>query len=437
MKASQAISGEIQLESLLKTMIRIILENAGAQRGLLLLEKQGEWFIEAETHVDQQEIQVLRSRSIGVAPFPLPVSMVQYVVRTTESVILNDASQDEHFGNDPYFQQIRPKSILCAPILHQNQIKGILYLENHLTSNTFTPERLEMLRLLSAQTAISIENAQLYQNLEQRIEERTQELSQALGHLQKSQQQLVESEKMAALGGLVAGVAHEINTPLGVGVTAASNLKTEVKDFTALFETGKVRKVDLSDFLDMSQESSDILMTNLTRAAELVQSFKKVAVDFSNEKQQSFLVKSQIEEVLKSLQPQLKKTHHRIRVACDPTIRITSYPGEFAQIVTNLVMNSLFHAYDAEESGIIEFTIKQKTSQLEMLYQDNGKGIPQEHLNQIFEPFFTTKRGKGGTGLGMHIIYNIVTQKLQGNIRCESEVGKGVRFWIEIPSVVA
>ena len=238
---------------------------------------------------------------------------------------------------------------------------------------------------------------------------------------------------MASLGGLVAGVAHEINTPLGVGVTAASNLKHEVKEFAAEIQDGRIKMSKLNEFNEILEESSDILLTNLQRAAELVRSFKKVAVDLSSETRQQFKVKSYIEEILKSLHPQFKNTAHQIEVQCDEELTLNSFPGEFSQIVTNLVMNSLKHAYEEGDQGRMIFKVKQGERQTLLTYSDDGKGIPPEHQKKIFDPFFTTGRQKGGTGLGLHIVYNIVAQKLKGTIKCESNIGNGTKFVIELP----
>ena len=438
MKSSQALSSEIQLETLLKKMMRIVLENAGAQKGMLLLEQQGgykQWLIEAKGDVDEKETIVLQS--IPLSDELLPISIIQYVIHSHEPLLINDTGQDGQFNSDPYIVQHHPKSILCSPILHQRKLTGIAYLENKLSAGVFTPERLKVLRMLSSQVAISIENARLYGNLEHLAEERTRDLSNALENLKTTQSQLVESEKMASLGALVAGVAHEINTPLGVGVTAASNLHAEVEEFMEAYRGGSIKKSQLNEFTEIVQESSDILLSNLQRSAELVQSFKKVAVDRSSETKQRFKVKEYLEEVLRSLHPQLKKTQHHIEIICDEDFSMDSYPGEFSQIVTNLVMNSVKHAYDDGDAGKMVFEITQKERQpagvpLKMVYRDDGKGIPPENLGKIFDPFFTTKRGKGGTGLGLHIVYNIITQKLKGTIKCESKVGAGTQFIIEL-----
>jgi len=269
--------------------------------------------------------------------------------------------------------------------------------------------------------------------LEQDVAERTRELSQALDDLKATQNQLVEAEKMAALGGLVAGVAHEINTPVGVGVTAASLLEDKTVAFLKTYQSGQMKRSDLEKYLNTAGQSSTMILKNLNRAAELIQSFKQVAVDQSSEERREFSVKAYLEEILLSLRPKLKKTQHAIEINGDDNLTLESYPGAFAQIVTNLVMNSLLHAYEPEEWGQLSFDFKQNGKRLIFQYNDDGKGIPKENLSKIFEPFFTTKRTQGGSGLGLHIIYNLVTQRMGGTIHCESKVGSGTRFIIEVP----
>jgi signal transduction histidine kinase len=238
---------------------------------------------------------------------------------------------------------------------------------------------------------------------------------------------------MVALGGLVAGVAHEINTPVGIGVTAASLLGEQTASFRDLYQGGRMKRSDLETYLDTASQSSTMLLSNLNRAAELIQSFKQVAVDQSTEERRCFPVKTYLDEILLSLRPQLKRTSHDIEVHVEDGLQLDTYPGAFAQIVTNLVMNSLTHAFAPEESGQITLDLTEVTDQVHFAYRDNGCGIPAEHLEKIFEPFFTTKRGQGGSGLGLHIIYNLVTQKLGGTMHCESAEGEGTRFVMTFP----
>ncbi|MEG5062674.1 ATP-binding sensor histidine kinase [Microcoleus sp. B3-A4] len=445
MKASQAISGEIVLSKLLERLMKIAIENAGAQKGFLILEKAGNWAIEAEGSVKEDEISVLRSHPLnaeaasGETP-KLASAIAHYVIRTQENVVLNNATQEGQFTRDPYIAATQPKSILCTPLLHQGKLTGILYLENNLTEGAFTTDRLELLKLLSAQIAISIENAQLYnnlqefnQNLEQLVCDRTHELSNALNNLKATQSKLVEAEKMASLGGLVAGVAHEINTPIGVGVTVASALAEHTTEFASTYKSGKMKRSELEEFLDIATTSSNTLLTNLNQAAALVRSFKEVAVDRSSEERRTFRVRDYLDEILIQLKPKLRNSKHSIEIKGDTKIALDSYPGALSQIITNLLMNSLIHAYEPGASGKLAFDWQQEGSRLRLEYSDDGQGIPPENLSKIFEPFFTTKRGQGGSGLGLHIVYNLVTQKLLGEIECKSEVGVGTKFIIKLP----
>lgn len=445
MKAAQAISGEIVLSKLLERLMKIALENAGAEKGFLILEKRGNWVIEAEGSVKGDEVSVLRSLPLnataasGETPL-LASAIANYVIRTQENVVLNNAVQEGQFTRDPYVAATQPKSILCTPLLHQGKLTGILYLENNLTEGAFTTDRLELLKLLSAQIAISIENAQLYknlqefnQNLEQLVSDRTQELSDALAHLKATQSKLVEAEKMASLGGLVAGVAHEINTPVGVGVTVASALAEHTTEFASTYQSGKMKRSELEEFLDIAAQSSNALLINLNQAASLIHSFKQVAVDRSSEERRIFQLGEYLNEILIQLKPKLRHSRHEIEIMGDSKIAIDSYPGALSQVITNLLMNSLIHAYESGNAGKLVFDWQQEGEQLRFEYSDDGEGIPKENLSKIFEPFFTTKRGQGGSGLGLHIVYNLVTQTLKGEIECQSNLGVGTKFIINLP----
>ena len=262
MKASQAISGEILLGKLLEKLMQILLENAGAQGGHLILSSEGNLSVEASKEIDKEDISVLQSLPIESC---LPVSVINYVARTKESLVLNDASREGNFTKDAYLKQHQTKSILCAPLINQGQLVSIVYLENNLSKGAFTQERLEVVKLLSSQAAISIENARLYTSLEIKVAQRTQELSETLENLKATQDELVQSEKMAALGQLVAGVAHEINTPLGAIGSSINNIASFLKetlqesylffqelsperqrDFFALVETSLQRETSFS-----------------------------------------------------------------------------------------------------------------------------------------------------------------------------------------------
>ncbi len=271
--------------------------------------------------------------------------------------------------------------------------------------------------------------------LEEEVAERTRNLTQALEDLQSTQAQLVEAEKMAALGSLVAGVAHEINTPVGIGVSMASLLSHETDKIIGMVKGGKMKISALNEYLQTADESSRLILNNLNRAAELVQSFKRVAIDQTNLERRSFQVKPYIQETLLSIKHVLKRTKHTLEVEGDDSISLDSFPGAFSQIVSNLVLNSVKHAYEDDEQGHIRFDVSQAGETVTLIYQDDGIGIPPENLQRIFEPFFTTARSTGGSGLGLHIVYNLVTQSLSGTIHCESQVGLGTKFILKLPTV--
>jgi signal transduction histidine kinase len=274
---------------------------------------------------------------------------------------------------------------------------------------------------------------ELNNELEQRVTKRTQDLQTALETVQNAQKQLVEAEKMAALGGLVAGVAHEINTPIGVGVTASSMLDERVKAFAQLVDSGQLKKTDLNKFLDGIKEISNIILPNLNRAADLIRSFKQIAVDQTSLELREFNIKGYLEEILLSLRPKLKKTKHQLEIICPSNLELYAHPGHFSQIITNLIMNSLAHAYNEDDCGHLTIDVKSEQNRLYFHFHDDGKGIPKENISKIFDPFFTTARGKGGSGLGLSVIYNLVTQNMGGSIRCESEENQGTSFYFDIP----
>jgi len=265
------------------------------------------------------------------------------------------------------------------------------------------------------------------------LKESNQELLTTLEKLHQFQGQLVESEKMASLGDMVAGVAHEVNTPIGLGVTASTLLLDRINELKDAFENKTLKSSQLKKFLSEGQENVSIIYRNLNRAADLISSFKKVAVDQSSEDNRKFNVKQLISEVLLTLAPQLKKQPITIEVHCPENLLVTSKPGPINQILINLILNSLLHAFDGKGDGIITVSIMNLSGQLNITYSDNGNGVDPSIKNKIFDPFITTKRGSGGSGLGLHLVYNLVTQALGGHIHLESEVNQGVVFEINFP----
>ena len=256
-----------------------------------------------------------------------------------------------------------------------------------------------------------------------------------LNELRMAQDSLIQAERLASLGGLVAGVAHEINTPVGITLTGASILQEATDKISAAMSAGNIRKSQIQEYIETAVESSRLIMGNAQRAAELIHSFKQISVDQTSELRRPFRVKEYIDEVIMCLHPRLKKTQIQVKVNCAADIELDSYSGAFAQILTNLVMNSLAHAFDVNDSGCIDICAVLNNDILIMEFSDDGKGIRPEYLSKIFDPFFTTQLGKGGSGLGLNIVFNLIVKKLGGSINVESRLGKGVHFTIRIPRV--
>ncbi len=262
--------------------------------------------------------------------------------------------------------------------------------------------------------------SELAAELEARVKARTQDLSDALDNLKRAQRQLVDTEKMAALGGLVAGVAHEINTPIGISVTAASHLAEQSLQLQRKLESGALKKSDISEFSEIAQQSSELVLSNLRRASELVRSFKQVAVDQSSEQKRTIELRAYLTDVLSALRPMIRKSQHRIHINCADEIHLSTFPGAIYQITTNLVLNAITHAFAEGEVGNIWIQASVNETHLMLNFEDDGVGIPEEIRERVFEPFFTTKRGQGGSGLGLHIVFNLVTQVLGGKITIDS-----------------
>jgi len=265
------------------------------------------------------------------------------------------------------------------------------------------------------------------------LEDSNNELEQTIINLKETQNKLIESEKMASLGGLVAGVAHEINTPVGVGLTGITHLQEITNKIKTAYETDNMSQDEFEEYLNTTEELAAMININLDRTANLVRSFKQVAVDQTNEEKRLFNLSIYINETLLSIKHITKKTNLDINISCAQDITIHSYPGAFSQVITNLIINSIRHAYKDNEEGSISLTVVKEDEILKLIYKDDGKGISEGNLSKIFDPFFTTNREHGGTGLGLNIIYNIITSKLDGNIECKSIINKGVMFEILIP----
>lgn len=293
---------------------------------------------------------------------------------------------------------------------------------------------------ITPQKQVELEIKQLNDQLEEKVNTRTaaltesnKQITETLEQLKRTQQTLVETEKMASLGGLVAGIAHEINTPIGISVTAASFLQDEIATLKSKMDDNSLTRSYVETLIERITESGRLLSNNLNRAANLVSSFKQVAVDQSSEACYSFKLAENIDQVVTSLKHKLKKADCHVHVSCPEELSIYSFPGSFVQIYSNLILNSLIHGFENWEGKCeIYIDIKRQGETLHIDYQDTGKGIPDEIADRIFEPFVTSKRGTGGSGLGTHIIYNIVKQLFKGDIQYVAEK-EGAHFKMQIP----
>ncbi|MFV3128136.1 sensor histidine kinase [Niveispirillum sp. KHB5.9] len=296
---------------------------------------------------------------------------------------------------------------------------------------------------LSAQSARTKTRRMLQQARDAAIEGRRRaELAQAaaektLVDLRETQSQMILQEKMASLGSMVAGVAHEVNTPVGLAVTGASQLRTETARILALAADGQLRRSTFDEYLSVVDELATLIEKNATRAAELIQSFKEVAVDQSSDARRPYDLRAYVSEVLSSLAPRIRHAGHKVEMAVPDGIEMDGHPGAMAQIVTNLVINSIMHAYpDERRDGTLRLAARMLDDDMvELAYSDDGQGIPRDLWPRIFEPFFTTRRGTGGSGLGLHLLYNIVTVRMGGTVRVAAAPQGGALFTLVFPRI--
>lgn len=294
----------------------------------------------------------------------------------------------------------------------------------------FTPHEIQLLKTFADQAVIAISTVELFQQLQ----ERTRELAQSLDDLRTAQDRLVQTEKFAALGRLVAGVAHEINTPLGNSLTVASTFVNKTDQFEADAAAGNVRRSTLNEYLSASREAASQIMANLNHAVDLIQSFKQVAADRNFSDRRGFDLGQVTEQIVRSLRSGLRGHALTFSVDCEPNLAMNSYPGPYGQALTNLVLNSAAHAFPDHSRGSVRITTRSlDNANVEILISDDGCGMNQEIQRQAFDPFFTTRRDQGKVGLGLHIVYNIVTNRLGGRIDLDTKPGEGTRIRMIVP----
>jgi signal transduction histidine kinase len=292
-------------------------------------------------------------------------------------------------------------------------------------------------RDVTDQRRVEAQIRDLNTQLEKRVAERTHKLQQTLETLSRAQNELISSEKLAALGRVVAAVAHELNTPIGNSVMVATTLDEKAREFAAQVEGGSIRRSQINEYIAASCAGTDMLMRNLQQAHNLIHSFKQVAVDQTSDRRREFELKTMMGEILATLAPTLRKTPYRLSLNIADGLVMSSYPGPLGQVVTNFVNNSLLHGFDGLPEGEMRLFAQDKPDSgfIELRFSDNGHGMDAEHLKHIFDPFFTTRLGQGGSGLGLNIVYNLVTRILGGSIDVSSTQGTGTTFTLYLPKV--
>ncbi|WP_373976457.1 PAS domain-containing sensor histidine kinase [Chitinibacter sp. SCUT-21] len=289
-----------------------------------------------------------------------------------------------------------------------------------------------ILSVVGAQTDITAQRKAMIE-----LSQAKEAAEKAVAQLRGTQLQMIESEKLAALGALVAGVAHEVNTPLGIALTAASTLSEDTHSVLAQMDSGALKKTDLQHYLAVASEASQLILRHCNNAAALIRSFKNISVDQTAEVVRDFDLGLYLDEILQSLKPSLKHTCHTIEVHCPDGVLVHTYPSAFTQIINNLLNNALLHAFAGIEKGHILIEVKLlDESEIELRFMDNGIGIDPSVRAKVFEPFYTTKRGQGGSGLGMSIVHNIVAAQLKGRISIEDTPGGGACFVLVFPRVL-
>jgi predicted ATPase/signal transduction histidine kinase len=444
LKASQTLSGEIQLDKLLATLLHTVLENAGADKGALLMPRENQWFVEAVATVDQPA----QMQSIALSSSSeVPHSLINAVKRSREPVVVVDALTHPTLAVDAYVVQQQPKSVLCTPILNQGKLVAMLYLENRFTVGAFTSHRIQLLNFLCTQAAISLENARLYQQAQAYAQQ-----------LEQSQLQIVQSEKMASLGNLVAGVAHEINNPIGFLNGSINNAKDYVQDLLghlALYQQYYPNPVapiqDNAEEIDLEFLGEDLpkLLDSMQGATDRIMSISTSLRTFSRadtEYKVSANLHEGIDSTLLILKYRLKANENRpaIEVIQDygdlPTIQC--FPGQLNQVFMNILANAIdvfdesnigrsFAEIQANPNKItIKTSIEDK--QVKISIADNGKGMSESVKQKIFDHLFTTKGVGKGTGLGLAIARQIVVEKHGGSLEVQSELGRGTEFCIRL-----
>lgn len=574
LKSLQTISCQADVNALLDCTLRVVIDCSCAKHAYFLLSEHGSLWLAGQANNFDTGVTIEIADQNRELNAVLPASILQYVKLHRQNVVLADLNQAHPFADDAALTVRGAQAALCLPLLRQQQLIGILYLECTQSGQVFSANKVAQIELFMAQTVVALENARLRDNLlreeenfrnteaalsfkrillrtlvehcpfriyakdvdsrfifanqevarvmgasrsedligrndfdfyppelaeryfqdeqallrsdnpligieepvidqstgkagwtlttkvhlrddqgailgivgigmdiserkvmEEQFVRRNAELTELNEKLSQAHEQLVQSEKLAALGALVAGLAHELNTPISNGIMAASTLSEQSTHFSLAVSQGLKRSV-LDHFMDDVSHASEIMLRNLNRAAELVASFKQIAVDQTSAQRRIFSLAEVVAEIVFAMSPTLRKSPITVEQRISPDLRLDSYPGPLGQVIVNLINNALLHGFDDRRDGKIVVSAGQRNDeQIELIVSDDGVGIPQAHINRIFDPFFTTKMGIGSSGLGLNIVHNTVTGLLGGQIRVQSVAQQGASFSLLLPAI--
>jgi signal transduction histidine kinase len=429
------------LSSLYEDIHKIIDDLIYAKNFFIALYDEEDQSITIPYFIDEQDTHDFKDKKL-----PIGKGVSSYVLRTKKSQLLSIEQVNTLIAQgeiDGVLGSADFKSWMGAPMISANFLHGLIVVQSYDDNIIYSDEDLKLLNFVAKHVANAIDTvvntiqrkeSQLKMATQHRLlEQKNSDLNNAIEQLKTTQKELIQKEKMASLGGLVAGIAHEINTPLGICVTGVSHLQEEYKLIKQAVEDNTLTEVKLMDFFEDIEEVLTILATNTQRGASLVNSFKQVAVDQSSNEIRKINLHQYIDEVILSLRPTLKRTQIIINVDCDTGLEISVNAGAISQIFTNLILNSVKHGFSDSAKGSILIEAYEKNSNIILRYRDDGAGIDDKALALLFEPFYTTKRGEGGSGLGTHLVYNLVTSSLKGKITVKSQVGKGLAYLIKFP----
>lgn len=447
MKASQAISSEIVLDRLVQSLLRIMLENAGARRGFFLLMRDGRLIVEAECAADQQDVMT-PGTSLSENEARLSSAIVNYVVRTGETIVLANAAVAGHFTKDPYVVKVAPKSVLCAPLTNQGQIIGVIYLENSLTEGAFTAERLEVLRLLSGQAALSIHNAKLFATLEQKVEERTRELREKNDELRATQRELVTKEKLASLGSLTAGIAHELKNPLnfinnfaGLSVQLVDEITNELEEHREAIGDDKLDNI--SEAFGLLRQNVEKIESHGKRANRIISSMLQHSRNTVGERgptDMNVVVAENVAYSVQGAQHRDPTFHVAIIAQYDNNVGlIDAVAGDVSRVVLSIVENACYAAMQKRRllgndyQPELRVSTTGEAEHVEIRIKDNATGIRPDAVDKIFIPFFTTKPPGEGTGLGLSLSHDIIVDGHRGSLSLNTRTGECTEFIIRLP----